>query len=232
MRSLSRLTIAGGALLLPVFLLSLTDPFPSSGANLSQAKKAKYVGAKLCKNCHNSKENGEAYDKWAAGPHATAFKTLATDKAKEYAKERGIDDPQKSDKCLKCHVTAHGVAKKLAKKIKAKDGVQCESCHGPGDQHMKKRMMAAASGDVDPAKRQTISDGEIITQPDASRCLVCHNEESPGYKPFCFKERSALIRHIDPRKQRSEADMKKLTESCYSECPKCSKEGEKEKKDK
>ena len=41
-------------------------------------------------------------------------------------------DPQKADACLKCHVTAHGVA--AAQKdptFTIDDGVGCEACHGP-----------------------------------------------------------------------------------------------------
>ena len=38
-----------------------------------------------------------------------AFEVLASDEAKKVAKERSIEDPQKADACVKCHVTAFGV---------------------------------------------------------------------------------------------------------------------------
>jgi len=223
MKFLSRLAIAGGALLLPVLLASVADPLASGGNAQKKKQPSKYVSAKLCKNCHNRKDNGHPYDTWAGTPHASAYKILASDKAKEFGKKVGIANPQKSGKCLECHVTAYGIAKKLAKKIKPKDGVQCETCHGPGDVHVKRRMMAAAKSGFDPAERQKLTEGEIITKPTASTCLKCHNDKSPGYKPFCFKEFMAKIRHLDPRKKRSKADMKQLVEACYSKCPKCSK---------
>ena len=85
--------------------------------------------------------------KWSESGHAKAFEVLASDRAKEVAKEKGIEDPQKADACLKCHVTGHGKpAEEFASGFKAEMGVQCESCHGPGDQHMKDRVKAAAIG--------------------------------------------------------------------------------------
>lgn len=41
-------------------------------------------------------------------------------------------------------------------------------------------------------------------------CLTCHNEESPNFKPFCFKERFGRIVHLDPRKTRTEGELKAM----------------------
>lgn len=135
----------------------------------------KYVGASKCKNCHRKKGSGEAYQKWEQGPHAKALKTLATPKAKEAAQKAGIKgDPQKEPKCLKCHVTAYGAdAKLLAKTYKVEDGIQCESCHGPGSGYRKKKIMI----DKELAKKN----GLII--PAEKTCTVCHNSESPSWDP-------------------------------------------------
>ena len=54
------------------------------------------VGAKKCKICHKKAEEGNQWQKWLDGPHAKAFATLGTDKAKAVAAELGIDDPQAS----------------------------------------------------------------------------------------------------------------------------------------
>jgi len=73
--------------------------------------KLKYMGALSCKMCHNlEKTTGKQYDIWAASKHATAYTELASDKSKEVAKAKGIEDPQKSDKCLKCHITGFGAS--------------------------------------------------------------------------------------------------------------------------
>src|ERR1017187_3182052 len=62
---------------------------------------ANYIGPKMCGICHKKDETGNQFAKWQAGPHAKAFETLGTPAALEIAKKLGIDDPQKSGKCLK-----------------------------------------------------------------------------------------------------------------------------------
>ena len=74
--------------------------------------KYKYMGVIKCKICHvNVKLGGTEYQVWEKSAHAKAYQTLASEKAKAKAKERGIDDPQKSEKCYKCHVTGYGADK-------------------------------------------------------------------------------------------------------------------------
>ncbi|HZM01022.1 MAG TPA: cytochrome c family protein [Planctomycetota bacterium] len=186
---------------------------------------AKYIGAAKCKNCHSAEKVGAQYGHWERMGHAKAYETLAGDKAKELAKAKGIDDPQKADACLKCHVTAFGEpADNLAKGFKPELGVQCESCHGPGEAHLKARMAAAA--ETDPAKAAPVAASEIIAVPPPDTCLKCHNPESPSYKPFCFKEASAKISHPNPARTRTPEELEKLNDpygcgkagSC--QCPK------------
>jgi hypothetical protein len=175
---------------------------PASG----KASVNKYIGADKCKNCHQSEASGNAHGVWKKEAHSRAFDTLASDKAKEIAKQKGIDDPQKNDQCLRCHTTAFGAAAEMIKKgFEAKHGVQCESCHGPGEAHFKARFAAAAKAGDDGA-RQEIPAGEILSGVDQKTCLSCHNQESPTFKPFCFHERAAKIAHLDPRKPRAAED--------------------------
>jgi len=159
----------------------------------SQEVQRTFVGVKKCKTCHKKPEQGEQYAKWLDGPHAKAFETLASDKAKEYGAERGIDDPQAADECLQCHVTGHGVDPEfLGSKYRATDGVGCESCHGAGgDYYKKKTMKAITKGEVDGATL-----GLII--PDEQTCVKCHNDKSPGYKAFDFEKAKAKIAHPIP----------------------------------
>jgi hypothetical protein len=186
------------------------------GAGEAQGAAAstnKYIGAEKCKNCHSAESAGNQYHVWQGVGHAKAFETLASDKAKEIAKAKGIEDPQKSEQCLGCHTTAFGVSADLIKKgFDPKHGVQCESCHGPGEAHFKARFAAAAKGGGEEgfgdekdkaAAYQKIPDGEMVTKTDQKTCLSCHNEKSPTFKPFCFHERSAKIAHLDPRKPRT-----------------------------
>ncbi|MFN0008678.1 MAG: multiheme c-type cytochrome [Planctomycetota bacterium] len=174
----------------------------------AKASASKYIGAEKCKNCHQNEASGDQYGHWMKSGHAKAFETLASPEAKEIAKAKGIEDPQKSDQCLKCHQTAFGVAAEEIKKgFDAKKGVQCESCHGPGEAHLKARFAAAAKGGGDASVRQTVEAGEIQSNVEAATCLGCHNEESPTFKPFCIHERAARITHMDPRHKREEGKM-------------------------
>lgn len=182
---------------------------------------AKYIGAAACKNCHNDAAKGEAFAIWSKSPHAKAYETLATPQAKQIAKDKGIDDPQKAEQCLKCHVTAFGVdAEHIKRGFKMEAGVQCESCHGPAGNHQQKRMKEAMKPGAEPSP---VTPDEISTNRSVETCAKCHNKESPTYKPFCLKERMAKIEHYDPRKKRTEEELKKLRETCSPDCEVCGK---------
>ncbi len=174
----------------------------SSPSEPAQAKKINhYIGAGKCKNCHSTPENGNQYECWTKSKHAEAFKTLAGDEAKKAGAAKGVTDPQKDDKCVKCHVTGFGLAEDQFKKgFDRTAGVQCETCHGPGEAHMTARMAAAAADEkADPKVRKTVPEGEIALNGNPKFCQGCHNPESPSYKPFCYHERMEKIGHYDPR---------------------------------
>jgi hypothetical protein len=182
--------------------LAALSALPFAGA-AKPAGDAKYIGVDKCKNCHKVEENGNQYGHWEKSGHAKAFETLASDEAKRIAKEKGIEDPQKAEACLKCHTTAFGVAESEIKKgFDAKKGVQCEVCHGPGEEHMKTRMKEAAANEGNKERIQ-IPAGEMITKIEASKCTGCHNSESPTFKGFCVHAYGARQAHHDPRKDHS-----------------------------
>jgi hypothetical protein len=178
---------------------------------------------KACKNCHASEAKGNAFGAWEASKHAKAFEVLASPEAKKAAAEAKVTgDPQKAPECVKCHVTAFGEdAKNIKKGFDPKAGVQCETCHGPGENHFKARFAAAsaAEGKADESKREELPAGEIIASPKVEVCLACHNEQSPTFKPFCFKARTAEIRHLDPRKKRTPEELKALECTCGDQPP-------------
>ena len=162
-----------------------------AGAANSSAADFKYVGAKKCKTCHKKELIGNQYGEWKKAKHSKAFETLKSEKAAEIAKEKGITGPAyESEKCLKCHVTAYGLAASAFDEgpLKAEDGVQCESCHGPGSDYKKKKTMAdhdksVAAGMWEPGKDEKI-------------CTACHNDESPTWdaEPRASTSRSARRR--------------------------------------
>ena len=151
-----------------------------------------YVGVDKCKMCHKTKKSGNQYELWLNGPHAKAYEVLASEQAMNIAKDLGIEDPQKSDQCLSCHVTAHAVDAKLKEEtLTMEEGVSCEQCHGPGSAYKKMTLMKD--------REKAIANGLII--PTEETCLQCHNENSPTYKPFKFEERVKLIAHPVPAEE-------------------------------
>lgn len=152
-----------------------------------------YIGAAKCKMCHKSEKSGKQYTIWSEGPHAKAFETLASEHSMKIGKEMGIEDPQKSEKCLKCHAPSHAVKAELkGPKWDITEGVSCEDCHGPGSAYQKMSVMKAITAGE--AKAEDYG----LWLPNEEMCLKCHNEESPTYKPFKFEERVKKIAHPIP----------------------------------
>jgi hypothetical protein len=175
MRTLSRLTVL-------VVAIGLMTTFAS-------AQKT-YIGASNCKMCHQTAKQGEQFKIWSGSKHAEAFKVLASPEAQKIRK-----GAEKDAECLSCHVTAAGVdAKMLDKKFKMEDGVQCESCHGAGSGYktmavMKDHAKAVAGGMVD------FKDETAIEK----MCKTCHNDKSPTFKGFNFKDMWDKIDHPVPK---------------------------------
>jgi len=158
------------------------------------AQTPQYIGADKCKMCHMSKAKGDAYGIWKASKHASAFTTLASPEAKAIGKKMGIEDPQKSPKCLKCHVTGFSApATAKAATYKQEDGVGCETCHGAGSLYKDMKVMKALTAGTQDAKAVGYSKG------DKSKCVSCHNQESPTYKPFKVEEAYKKIAHPTPK---------------------------------
>ena len=166
-----------------------------AGTLMAQDKSSfTYEGSASCKKCHFTKKSGAAYKVWQGSKHASAYEVLASEEAKKIATDKGIEDPQKADACLKCHVTAHGVdAKMLGAKYSVDEGVGCESCHGAGSAYSDKKVKE----DIVAGKIKRASVGLII--PTEENCKKCHNEESPTFKGFDFKEYAAKIAHPRPK---------------------------------
>ena len=117
---------------------------------LEQQAKNGYVSASACQNCHE-----QEYLQWSATRHAFAFETLLK-------KERYFDP-----NCVSCHTTGFGYQTgfQIGDEASAFKGVQCETCHGPGKQH------------VGNPKQSNIRSGA-----DTSLCLQCHDtKHSPGF---------------------------------------------------
>ena len=160
------------------------------------AGKHQYVGVAKCKTCHKTEKQGAQLAKWEASEHAKAYKTLMSEEAVKIAKEKGIAKaPHEASECLKCHVAGYSVDTSLkADSFVKEDGVQCESCHGAGADYRKKTIMKS--------REQSIKNGmAAIAVDDGSAekmCKTCHNQESPTFKSFNFKEMWEKIAHPVP----------------------------------
>ena len=118
--------------------------------HLEQDPQNGYVSATGCQQCHQ-----QEYLQWSATRHAFAFETLLK-------KERYFDSG-----CVSCHTTGLGYATgfQIGDQASTLKGVQCETCHGPGKQH------------VGNPKKSNIRSGA-----DTALCLECHDtKHSPGF---------------------------------------------------
>ena len=157
-----------------VIVVSVISLFVMPGSSSAQNRDAaKYVGTKSCRMCHKKKATGNQYGKWKEKAHSKAYESLATQEAKDVAAEMGIDDAQKSGKCMKCHSTAYNFTETIqTEKVAVEDGVSCESCHGPGKDYKSKSVMKD--------RDQCIEGGMIY--PATKSCVLCHNDTAPSWK--------------------------------------------------
>jgi hypothetical protein len=198
---MKRLLVLGVSLAVFALVLSIAaqEPAEKEAAQKEKKEEPKYsfVGAEKCKPCHRSKAKGDQYGTWESKAHRRAYETLANEESMKIGKEMGIENPQESDKCLKCHITAFGVEQeRLGPKFDTTLGVQCESCHGPGSAYSKLSVM----------KDYEASVAAGLTVIDESTCTTCHNEESPTYKEFVFEKAYAKIAHENPQKKEAEEE--------------------------
>jgi len=192
MKKLSLLVLVSFLFFMLFSLASAQTATKADTAKAAAPAKLKYMGALACKMCHNlEKTTGKQYDIWAASKHAMAYKDLASEKAKEVAKAKGIEDAQKSDKCLKCHITGFGAtAEEKGPKYDIAEGVTCEACHGPGQKYMPMNVM----------KSPKLAAENGLIMPGEKECKICHNPESPTYKEFKFADAFKVIAHPIPKK--------------------------------
>lgn len=119
----------------------------------------KYVGVEACTNCHE-----EPKKVWDATKHAKAYETLSSQ-----FKEYNLD-------CVGCHVTGYDKpGGSTVTHVADLKNVQCETCHGPGENHAKA-----------PEKVKM-----PIVKPSADSCLSCHHP--PHVHTFDAKSKMADI---------------------------------------
>lgn len=163
------------------------------GSDRYAADEHAYVGAAKCRTCHKKALIGNQYGYWLErDPHRNAWETLESPESIALAKAQGIEGPPtQAGECLHCHQTGFGLSPaRFAYRLAPEDGVQCESCHGPGRDYRKKKIMS------DPER--SASEGLWPAGDDPAICTACHNPESPTFRGFDFEEAKAQIAHPIP----------------------------------
>lgn len=132
--------------------------------------RGEFVGSQVCASCHASE-----HEIWAKSPHAAAFETL---RAKGEQSDAG---------CQRCHTTGFGEPGGYPLGGEATQGVGCESCHGPGGNHV-------AEG----AERR----GTILSLTDkCDSCVImqicgsCHDEANDPDFEFELLDKIDAVRH-------------------------------------
>ena len=135
---------------------------------LEQDTRSGYVGSQACAACHRKE-----FDQWGHTSHATAFNTLLT-VGKQFYPE-----------CVSCHVTGFRYETGYQIGNQEKEylaDVGCETCHGPGKQHITTPLTTNIRGEV---KHQI--------------CMECHTPtHSPGF--------AQIIAHVMPEVDHSRTD--------------------------
>lgn len=186
-KRLTGILIASGFVLLGA---ATSDPVP----HLTTQDEAKqdvpqYVGADSCKLCHFKQHKS-----WTKTTMAASFDVLKPGNAKEIKEKHGLDttkDYSKDASCLPCHTTGYGQpggypaidpdkpwTKEQTELASKREGVQCESCHGPSSQMMEfKKELKKSKAKYEIAELQKLG----LVVPDKDNCATCHNDKSPTH---------------------------------------------------
>lgn len=148
-----------------------------------------YVGVQDCAMCHKTEKQGLQLSIWQNSKHSKAYETLKTEEANQIAKNKGFTTPAvETPECLKCHTSGYNVnASLLGAKFKIEDGVQCETCHGPGSHYKPMSIMKD--------RQKSIENGLIYHENIEDFCVGCHNVESPTFVDVNILEAWELIKH-------------------------------------
>ncbi len=129
-----------------------------------------YVGSAACQSCHAAE-----HELWAKSAHAHAFDTLSAKDASE------------KPECQRCHTTGFKEPGGFPKGGEPLRNVGCESCHGPGDKHVKE----------DTEKR-----GNILALTDkCDSCVIlqicgsCHDDQNDPSFEFELMDKLERTRH-------------------------------------
>ncbi len=147
-------------------LLVLTGLVAAGSALRAAPAKPVYIGARMCGQCHDGEGMGNQFSRWLHSKHSRAWASLATPEAREIARISGIrENPLDSFTCLGCHATgADSEDWEKDETYRLEDGVQCETCHGPGSEYAEEKVM----------RNREAAMMAGLRMPTAQTCETCH----------------------------------------------------------
>ena len=157
----SRVLFASGLALLVALL-----PLIGTPTAVGQEKESVYVGVRVCSECHEGTAAGHQFSLWRLSKHAKAHATLSLPESEEIARRSGIPEaPLEARVCLGCH-TAGADAEEWRRDetFLIEDGVQCETCHGPGSEYIAAEVM----------QNRELAMERGLAMPTRQTCMVCH----------------------------------------------------------
>lgn len=175
------------------FILAVLLSVSAFNFTLKDNADHKYVGVTKCVGaCHKTESQGRQLDIWKNSVHTNAYKTLETEEANKIAQDKGFNAPAVDvPECIKCHVLGRELDPSgLTATFDKTEGVQCESCHGPGSDYMKLSIMKS--------RQKSIENGLLVYENKEELCTGCHNEQSPTFKGFEFDSYWSKIKHLKP----------------------------------
>lgn len=154
----------------------------------AQRSKANYLGTKRCRMCHTAQHKSLLHS-----AKKSSWGVLKPGVAVEIKTESGLDptvDYSTNAECLPCHSVGFGHEggyvvpdpqdARSIRRAAQREGVGCESCHGPGSRFVN--VMA----DIDDTGRM-YKPRELHTaglrRMDAQICAQCHNERATCILP-------------------------------------------------
>lgn len=150
-----------------------------------------YLGSKRCRMCHL-----KWHDSWQERSHTRAWDALKAGNGRQ-TKLRANLDPQRDyttdARCLACHTVGFGRPGgyripdpedgKSFRAARSREGVGCESCHGPGSGFVQ--VMKLINLDMRSYQVEELHDAGLNRMGPAI-CLTCHNTSAlcvePGYR--------------------------------------------------
>lgn len=142
-----------------------------------------FVGMKKCRMCHT-----DQYDSLRATAKANAWDALKPGYGVEVKTRAGLDgkhDYTTDHRCLRCHSVGYGLPggyvipdpenPQSARYAKAREGVACESCHGPGSGFIQVMRDVIRNERTYRVEEVRAAGRRVVT---AATCRSCHNESA------------------------------------------------------